>query len=57
MKRRVLIKKLTDSGWWKLRDIGPHTVYTNGTRTEPIPRHREISENLAKAIISRNGLK
>ncbi|MCL2082875.1 MAG: type II toxin-antitoxin system HicA family toxin [Oscillospiraceae bacterium] len=57
MKRRDLVKKLTDNGWWKLRDVGPHTIYTNGKETEPIPRHREISENLSKSIIKRHGLK
>ena len=57
MKRRDLIKKLTDHGWWKLRDVDPHTIYTNGTQSEPIPRHAEINENLAKAIIERQGLR
>jgi len=57
MKRRDLIKKLKANGWWELRDIGPHTIYTNGKQNEPIPRHTEINENLAKAIIKRQGLK
>lgn len=57
MRRKDLIKKLTDNGWWLLRSGAKHDIYTNGIRNEPIPRHREIDELLAKAIIKRNGLK
>lgn len=57
MKRRVLIKKLTDNGWWLLRTGANHDIYTNGTKSEPIPRHREVNEMLAHAIIKRQGLK
>ena len=57
MKRRDLIKKLTDSGWWLQRQGSNHDIYTNGQRSEPIPRHGEIKEELAKAIIRRQGLK
>lgn len=31
--------------------------YSNGKRIEPIERHKEIPEQLAKAIIKRNNLK
>ena len=57
MKRRNLIKKLTDNGWWLLRSGTNHDIYTNGKCSEPIPRHSEIKEQLAKAIIRRQGLK
>ncbi|MDD3270565.1 MAG: type II toxin-antitoxin system HicA family toxin [Syntrophomonadaceae bacterium] len=57
MKRRDLIKKLTDNGWWLLRQGANHDLYTNGKNSEPIPRHREINEMLAKAILRRQGLK
>lgn len=56
MKQRDLVKILIANGWWKLRDGGNHEVYTNGTKLEPIPRHSEVNENLAKAILKRNGL-
>jgi len=49
-------KKLTENGWWLLREGANHDIYTNGSKSEPIPRHREISEMLAKAIIKRQGL-
>lgn len=57
MKRKDLIKKLTNNGWWLLRNGANHDIYTNGIKTEPIPRHTEIDELLANAIIKRQGLK
>lgn len=57
MKRRDLIKVLERNGWYYLRDGGRHDIYTNGENFEPIPRHREINEILAKAIIKKYGLK
>lgn len=57
MKQKDLIKLFERNGWYFKRSGGSHDVYTNGTKTEMIPRHREIKENLAKAIIKRNGLK
>jgi mRNA interferase HicA len=57
VKQKELVKLLKNNGWRKLRDTGPHTVYTDGKHIEPIPRHKEIKETLAKAIIKRRGLK
>ncbi|HCW79769.1 MAG TPA: toxin-antitoxin system, toxin component, HicA family protein [Ruminococcaceae bacterium] len=57
MKRKDLIKKLEKNGWWKIREGANHDIYTNGKKSEPIPRHNEINELLAKAIIKRQGLK
>jgi len=57
MKRRDLEKLFKDNGWYFLRSGGNHDVYTNGTDTEMIPRHKEVNEKLAKAIIKRRGLK
>ena len=57
MKRRDLIKLLEKNGWSFLRDGGRHDIYTNGKNSEPIPRHKEINEILAKAIIRKYGLK
>ena len=56
-KRADLIKMLERNGWYLKRNGGGHDLYTNGTETETIPRHREIKENLARAIIKRRGLK
>ncbi len=57
MKRKDLIKLLQNNGWYLARDGGNHDVYTNGKEVEAVPRHREINEQLAKAIIKRRGLK
>ena len=57
MKRKDLIKMLEQNGWSFKRNGGSHDVYSKGTETEIIPRHKEINENLAKAIIRRRGLK
>ncbi len=57
MKQKDLIKLLTKNGWYLLRNGANHDVYTDGKAMEPIPRHREINEQLAKAIIKRQGLK
>ena len=57
MKRRDLIKLLKSNGWWLLHSTNTHDIYTNGKASEPIPRHNEINEQLAAAIIRRQGLK
>jgi len=57
MKRRDLIRMLEKNGWYMKRNGGNHDLYTNGTDVEPIPRHTEIKERLAKDIIKRLGLK
>ncbi|MGI6249732.1 MAG: type II toxin-antitoxin system HicA family toxin [Acutalibacteraceae bacterium] len=56
-KRTDLIKLLEKNGWYLKRNGAGHDIYTNGTENEIIPRHRELKENLAKAIIKRRGLK
>lgn len=57
MKRRDLIRLLESNGWRLLRSGANHDIYTDGKRCEPIPRHGEIKEQLAKSIIRRQGLK
>ena len=56
-KRAHLIKLLEKNGWYLKRNGGGHDIYTNGKESETIPRHNELKENLAKAIIKRRGLK
>lgn len=51
MKRRDLERKLKQLGWWKDREGSSHSIWTNGTIKEPVPRHNEIKEMLAKKII------
>lgn len=56
VKRNDLLKKFFDKGWWVLREGSRHTIVTNGKDTEAVPRHRELNEKLAQAIIRRRGL-
>ena len=57
MKRRELIKLLEKNGWYIKRNCGNHDLYTNGISVEPIPRHPDIRERLARDIIKRQNLK
>lgn len=56
MKRKYLLKLLKKNGWYLKRIGGNHDIYTNGKEFEPIPRHSEINERLAKEIIKKHGL-
>ena len=56
-KRADLIKLLEKNGWYLKRNGGGHDIYTNGKESETIPRHRQLKEKLARAIIKRRGLK
>ncbi|MFZ1324832.1 MAG: type II toxin-antitoxin system HicA family toxin [Candidatus Contendobacter sp.] len=55
MKRRDLIKCLTDMGCALVRHGGAHDWHTNPktSQSQPVPRHAEINENLAKSIIKK----
>ena len=56
MKRRDFIKKLEDGGVIFERHGSGHDIYTRGSEQETVPRHNEINEKLAKAILRRRGL-
>lgn len=51
MKKRDLEKQLKIFGWRLKRQGGNHEIWTNGILTQPLPRHSEIKEMLAKKII------
>ena len=55
MKRRDLLKKLEKLGCTFVRHGGSHDWYSNPKtkQSQPIPRHTEINENLAKSIIKK----
>ena len=56
MKQRDLIKKLEAAGFTLERHGGNHDVYVRGEAKEQIPRHKEINEVLARAIMRKWGL-
>ena len=56
MKTKDFIELLERNGWKFKRHGSNHDIYTKGGGRESVPRHREIDEDLAKAIIKRRGL-
>ncbi|MCX8090155.1 MAG: type II toxin-antitoxin system HicA family toxin [Verrucomicrobiae bacterium] len=53
MKRRELIAKIEAAGAVLIRRGGKHDIYHNPRTgvTQPVPRHNEINEQLARKII------
>ena len=53
MKRRDLIRQLEEEGCVFIRHGGKHDWYQNPRTkiSQPIPRHSEINEGLAKHIL------
>lgn len=56
MKQRELIKKLQSVGFEFQRHGGNHNIYRRGDDEEQIPRHKEVNERLARAILRKWGL-
>lgn len=56
MKQRELVKKLQSIGFELDRHGGNHDVYKRGEDIEQIPRHKEVNERLARAILRKWGL-
>lgn len=53
MKKRDLESALRKLGWSFLRHRANHDLWSKRERQEPIPRHSEINEKLARAILRR----
>lgn len=53
MKRRHLIKLLEQEGFVFERHGSGHDIYRRGNDEEVNPRHREINERLARAILKK----
>lgn len=55
MKRADLIRKLEEAGCEFVRHDGKHDWYRNPKTglSQPVPRHREINESLAKHILKK----
>ena len=53
MKRRDLVAELERAGCVILRHGAKHDIYHNPAsgKSEPVPRHREVNELLAKKIL------
>ena len=55
MKRTDLIRKLEEAGCECVRHGGKHDWYRNQKTgvSQPVPRHREINESLAKHTLKK----
>jgi len=55
MKRADLVRKPAELGCEFIRHGGSHDWFQNKETKvcQPVPRHREINENLAKSIIKK----
>lgn len=53
VKRKELEKRLKKAGFIFVRHGGKHDVFQRGKDEEQLPRHTEINEKLAKAIIKK----
>ena len=51
MKKRDLELAISALGYTLERQGGSHEWWSNGSFSFPLPRHREINENTARAII------
>ena len=51
MKQRELVKRLESAGVICYRHGGNHDIYICGNEIERILRHKEINEQLARAIL------
>lgn len=57
MKHRDLVRLLEAAGYRAVRD-GDHTTFKKpGSRPVQVPRHREVNERTAQAILKAAGLK
>jgi predicted RNA binding protein YcfA (HicA-like mRNA interferase family) len=57
VKRSDLIGYLEEHGFHLLREGGSHSIYTNGTRTIPVKRHRTLDRITANELCKQAGLK
>jgi len=51
MKRKDLEKCLRTHGWWFARHGRRHDIWTDGERELAVPRHKELNEYTAMAIL------
>ncbi|MBM3295558.1 MAG: type II toxin-antitoxin system HicA family toxin [Candidatus Aminicenantes bacterium] len=55
MKRRELEERLRSLGWLLVRRGGRHDIWARGEYEIAVPRHREINEYTARAIMRSAG--
>ncbi|MBI2979823.1 MAG: type II toxin-antitoxin system HicA family toxin [Chloroflexi bacterium] len=56
VKRRDLVKYLESNGFYRLREGGKHSIYTNEIKTIPIKRQRALDRITANELCKQAGL-
>jgi predicted RNA binding protein YcfA (HicA-like mRNA interferase family) len=56
VKRQALVKYFEENGYSLLRQGKKHSIYTNGVRTIPIKRHRQLDRITANQLCKQAGL-
>jgi predicted RNA binding protein YcfA (HicA-like mRNA interferase family) len=56
VKRADLVRVLEQNGFRKLREGGNHTIFTDGSRTIPVKRHKEFERITANELCKQAGL-
>lgn len=56
VKQRDLIGYLEENGFRLLREGANHSIYTNGSKTIPVKRHRQLDRITANQICKQAGL-
>ena len=56
VKRRDLVKYLEENGFYLLREVAKHSIYTNNEKVIPIKRHRIIDRITANELCKQAGL-
>ena len=57
VKRRDLIQYLEENGFCLLREGGNHSIYTGGSKTIPVKRHKQFDRITANELCKQAGLK
>lgn len=56
VKRQGLIRYFERNGFYLLREDSKHSIYTNGTKTISIKRHRSFDRITANELCKQAGL-
>jgi predicted RNA binding protein YcfA (HicA-like mRNA interferase family) len=56
VKRGDLVKYLKVNGFYLLREGNRHSIYTNGTKTIPVKRHKLFDRITANELCKQAGL-
>ncbi len=56
MNRTKLLRILRANGAHQDRSGGNHDIWKRGSKSAPVPRHREISEGTVRSILRQLGI-